>query len=356
MDAPETPDVARLIAVLDRHGATYLVVGGAGAIAYGATRPTKDLDCVVQHDRENLDRVAAAMRELGARLRVEGLSDEQARELPVVIDGRALANSEISTWTTDAGKLDILANIPAADGRLLRYEQLLGRSKQLTAGAVTLRVAGLQDIIASKEYSNRPKDHEALPELRTLRDAQTIAFPGSADPGTGVDASLDDGPGGATESPSPRERLLAALRDARVEHLVVGDSALSAHRVLEDSEQFDIAPQPTAENLERLAAVLVEQGASPREVNELDGLDLAHIDTDHGTVAVHLRSSGFRGGYEDLVANARDLPIPGTSVTAPVAARHDVERSRELAHRGGDPGREFPSLEQFPPPDLSIEI
>jgi len=33
-----------------------------------------------------------------------------------------------------------------------------------------LRVASLDDIIASKEWSNRPKDREALPELRSLRE------------------------------------------------------------------------------------------------------------------------------------------------------------------------------------------
>lgn len=27
------------------------------------------------------------------------------------------------------------------------------------------------DIIASKEWAGRPKDHEALPELRRIRDA-----------------------------------------------------------------------------------------------------------------------------------------------------------------------------------------
>jgi hypothetical protein len=31
-----------------------------------------------------------------------------------------------------------------------------------------VRVAALDDIIASKEWANRPKDHEALTELRRL--------------------------------------------------------------------------------------------------------------------------------------------------------------------------------------------
>lgn len=33
-------------------------------------------------------------------------------------------------------------------------------------------VAGLDDIVASKEYANRDKDREALPELHRLQVAQ----------------------------------------------------------------------------------------------------------------------------------------------------------------------------------------
>lgn len=31
-----------------------------------------------------------------------------------------------------------------------------------------MSVVGLDELIASKEWANRPKDHEALPELRAL--------------------------------------------------------------------------------------------------------------------------------------------------------------------------------------------
>jgi hypothetical protein len=33
-------------------------------------------------------------------------------------------------------------------------------------------MAALDDIIASKEWADRPKDREALPELRALRDGR----------------------------------------------------------------------------------------------------------------------------------------------------------------------------------------
>lgn len=73
-------------------------MGGVAASAYGATRETKDFDCVVRRAKENLNRLAAALRELNARLRVAGLSDEEAALLPMQIDAVALNAVEISTW------------------------------------------------------------------------------------------------------------------------------------------------------------------------------------------------------------------------------------------------------------------
>lgn len=102
----------RLVEVFDRHGVDYLIVGGVAARAYGASRETRDLDCLVRRARENLDRLAAAMRELNARLRVEGLSDAEAAQLPMQIDAVALNAIEISTWRTDAGDLDVLSTSP----------------------------------------------------------------------------------------------------------------------------------------------------------------------------------------------------------------------------------------------------
>ncbi len=111
MAEPDDPphDLGRLVEVLDRHGVDYLLVGGVAALAYGANRPTEDADCVVRRERSNLDRLAAALRELDARLRVAGLSDEEARRLPVQIDAAALESAGMTTWMTDAGPFDVLA-------------------------------------------------------------------------------------------------------------------------------------------------------------------------------------------------------------------------------------------------------
>jgi hypothetical protein len=56
--------------VFDRHRVEYVIVGGVAANLHGATRPTGDLDALPRSTRENLDRVAGALRELAAFLRV----------------------------------------------------------------------------------------------------------------------------------------------------------------------------------------------------------------------------------------------------------------------------------------------
>ena len=164
-------DLPRLIEVLDRYEVEYLIVGGAAAYAYGAERPTEDADCVVRRERANLDRLAGALRELHARLRVGRMTDAEAQTLPVQIDGTALDMAGMSTWMTDAGPFDVLAGLEASDGRLVPYEELVERSTVLRGAGFVIPAASLDDIIRAKERADRDKDREALPELRRLRDA-----------------------------------------------------------------------------------------------------------------------------------------------------------------------------------------
>ena len=73
---------------------------------------------------------------------------------------------------TVAGPFDVLMDIPDRSGARQGYADLAPRSELLTAAGVVVRVADLDDIIQSKEYANRPKDHDALAELRALRDEE----------------------------------------------------------------------------------------------------------------------------------------------------------------------------------------
>jgi hypothetical protein len=93
-------DLSRLLEVLTRNDVDFVVVGGSAAGFLGATRLTEDADCVVRRERANLERLASALRELNARLRVARMSDEEAKALPVQVDGLMLETTGNSTWTT----------------------------------------------------------------------------------------------------------------------------------------------------------------------------------------------------------------------------------------------------------------
>ena len=84
---PDTePDIARIVEVLDRHHVEYLLIGGVAALSHGSQRRTTDFDCLTKRGSDNFGRLSAAMKELGARIRAEGLSDEEAASLPAQFD------------------------------------------------------------------------------------------------------------------------------------------------------------------------------------------------------------------------------------------------------------------------------
>lgn len=58
-----------LLATLNRHGVAYVLIGGLAATLHGSTVRTGDADICPSTARDNLERLAAALAELGARRR-----------------------------------------------------------------------------------------------------------------------------------------------------------------------------------------------------------------------------------------------------------------------------------------------
>jgi hypothetical protein len=50
----------------------------------------------------------------------------------------------------------------------VRYDELIDRANLQDVHGIAVRVAALDDVIASKEWADGPKDREALVELRKL--------------------------------------------------------------------------------------------------------------------------------------------------------------------------------------------
>ena len=165
-------DLNRLLEVLARNEVDFVVVGRFAAGFLGASRLTEDADCVVRRERANLENLAAALRELHARLRVARMSDEEAKTLPIQVDGVMLEATGNSTWTTDAGPFDVLSELKDFKGRSVPYEELMARSIIVRGDGFTVHVASVDDIIAAKTFADREKDREALPELLDIQEQE----------------------------------------------------------------------------------------------------------------------------------------------------------------------------------------
>ncbi len=141
--------------VLNRHQIDFVVVGGVAAVFEGAPIVTLDLDIVYDRASDNIERLAAGLKELNAYY-----NDPAGRR--IVPDVTKLETIKIHLLLTDLGGLDVLRSI----GEDLAYQDLLGRSSEYDLGGLRLRVLNLEAVIATKEVANRDKDRAVLPILR----------------------------------------------------------------------------------------------------------------------------------------------------------------------------------------------
>ncbi len=156
--APLSPEP--ILKALDRHGVRYVLIGGLAAIAQGWPGVTLDADITPASDRENLGHLAAALREMGARLPVAGI--EEGVEIP--LDARTFDLGVTWTFITRYGPVDVALRPDGIKG----YDDLARGAKARRAFGVDVPVAALEDIIRSKEAANRDRDRVALPLLRRL--------------------------------------------------------------------------------------------------------------------------------------------------------------------------------------------
>jgi len=150
-------DPLPILEALARHEVRFILIGAGAAIAHGSPIPTEDVDITPARDPENLERLASALRELGATLR----TPNDPVEFPV--DGPFLNVGEIWTLSTPHGDLDI-SFVPSGTRG---YEDLRRNAVELELGpGLLVSVASLADVIRSKQAAGRLKDLGQLPALR----------------------------------------------------------------------------------------------------------------------------------------------------------------------------------------------
>ena len=157
-------DPRAIFDVLERHGVRYVVIGGVAAILHGAAHVTTDVDVVPQDARDNLERLAGALKEIHARIRVSGEPDG----VPFDHSAASLARVRIWNLQTDIGDLDVTFEPSGTHG----YDDLRRDAIVMRLRSGNVPVASLADVIRSKEAADRPRDRAVLPGLRALLSSQ----------------------------------------------------------------------------------------------------------------------------------------------------------------------------------------
>jgi hypothetical protein len=156
----ESPRLLDALRVLAHHRVRYVLIGGYGAIARGSPILTGDVDICYARDDENLERLAAALRELRATLR------GAPPDVPFQLDAKALKEGAHFTFTTTAGSIDCLGTPAGTQG----FADLDQDADDVDLGGMTIRVASIEDLIRMKRAAGRPKDLIGLEWLRALRE------------------------------------------------------------------------------------------------------------------------------------------------------------------------------------------
>lgn len=136
----------------------FVVIGGVAARLDETGHSTVDIDVCPSPTKHNLTRLAAALKALGARLRVEGDPGGVAFEPHPDL----LANMTTMTLATRPGPLDLCLTPAGFTGG---YDELAAHVVVVRRADVDIPVASLEDVIASKRLAGRPKDIAALPAL-----------------------------------------------------------------------------------------------------------------------------------------------------------------------------------------------
>jgi len=141
------PDFKELLALFDDHRVSYMIVGGYALAFHGAPRFTGDLDIFVKPDRENAQRIVAALDAFGfASLRLTA-SDF---ELP----------DQVIQLGVSPVRIDLITSITGVS-----WDEALAGRVPSTYGDVPVYYIGREQFVLNKRATGRKRDIADLEAL-----------------------------------------------------------------------------------------------------------------------------------------------------------------------------------------------
>lgn len=150
-------DPLAMLATLDRHRVTYIVIGGFARVIQGADETTHGVDIVPSTREENLRRLDAALRDLNAR---------SASGAAVALDGSTLEEPVVDV-TTDHGELILVAEPAGTSG----YDDLRRAATREPLGhGLRPSVASIGDLSRMLSALGRQEDIPKVLAMRRLAE------------------------------------------------------------------------------------------------------------------------------------------------------------------------------------------
>jgi hypothetical protein len=169
-DVPDNAptDPLEIFRTLNRHEVDYMVIGGVAVQAYGHVRTTQDVDVLVAPAESNLENLAAALRELRARLK--GVDADLLGIDPT--DPAHLRDGANFGLATRAGGLDVWTDAASLKGAR-SWEAMRGRAVPAEVGGERINFVGRDDLIRMKHAAGRPRDLEDIAALTSYEDRES---------------------------------------------------------------------------------------------------------------------------------------------------------------------------------------
>jgi hypothetical protein len=139
----------------------YVLIGGLAVQTHGHVRTTNDADLIPAPNPGNLERLAAALRALDARVLNVGHEGTE-------VDAAMLPKSTIWQFATRDGGIDVMHEVPGGGP----YSALSERAMHVRLGEVDVPVVDLDDLIRMKLARGRPLD---LADVAALTDPEAQA-------------------------------------------------------------------------------------------------------------------------------------------------------------------------------------
>jgi hypothetical protein len=140
-------DFKEFVALLNAHGAKYLVVGGYAMAVHGRPRQTGDLDIWLKRDRDNAQRVTAALQDFGFG------------DLGLSVD-----DFEVPDQVVQLGyppfRIDLLTNIDGVD-----FDAAWPSRFEYRLDELQIPFIGIDALKTNKRASGRPRDIDDLENL-----------------------------------------------------------------------------------------------------------------------------------------------------------------------------------------------